>query len=104
MAVGGLALGLGGAGLLFGPAALAGGGLRLGAGDAGLASGVLFAVTLTAARHLQGERGAQTALAVVAALVTLVTGGATALRSAAERLVDGRRGGAGGDTRRPDRG
>lgn len=50
-----LALGLGGAGLLLGPAALAGGGLRLGAGNAmGLISGVLFAVTLTAARHLQG--------------------------------------------------
>ena len=81
-----LALGLGGAGLLFGPAALAGGGLRLGAGDAmGLTSGVLFAVTLTAARHLPGRIAAvaQTALAVlVAALVTLVTGGATALAAA----------------------
>ena len=79
-----LLLGLGGAGLLFGPDALAGGGLRLGVGDAmGLTSGVLFAVTLTAARHLPGRISAvaQTALAVlVAALVTLVTGGATASR------------------------
>ena len=62
------------------------GGLRLGADDAmGLISGVLFAVTLTAACHLQGRIAAvaQTALAVlVAALVTLVTGGTMALVAA----------------------
>lgn len=56
-------------------------GLR-GGGAALPVSGLLFAVTLTAARHLPGRIAAiaQTALAVlVAALVTLVTGGATAL-------------------------
>ena len=67
-------------------AALARGGLRLGTGDAiGFASGVLFAVTLTATRHLPGRIAviAQTALAVlVAALVTLVTRGGSALAAA----------------------